>query len=175
MSRGIVPRGRNGQKRLLELGGGRGYLQQAAAEIGWITTGLELSAHGVREAVQQDLRVLPSTLEHFSRAYLPRPAYFDVVALFDFIEHVDDPGVVLRTVARLLTPDGVAILRTPIIRGTPRLHLVDHIWHFTRRTIRLWLEREGFAVEREAFSGTFESIDGRRRLGNWTVFARRRV
>lgn len=64
MDKGILPYDKNKiPRKFLEIGGGRGYLQRAAAEEGWYTIGLEISLHGIKEAINRGLMVLPVVLD----------------------------------------------------------------------------------------------------------------
>ena len=173
LAMGIEPIDKNGEpNRLLEIGGGRGYLQRAAEEAGWKTTGLEISSHGLAGSLKNDIRVLPMQLEELLKI-LPYERYFNVVAFFDFLEHIPDPGLVLRTVAKMLEVDGWAIVRIPADGDDPRLHLVDHIWHFTETSIFKMFEKEQFRVAKIFPSGTFVEPKSGHKIDNLTVFAQK--
>lgn len=174
MRRGILPRGGNQQPRkFLEIGGGRGYLQRAAAEEGWNTVGLEISPHGIKEAISRGLMVLPIILDELCNRYVPYSRFFDIAVFFDFLEHVTDPSRVLRMVHTVLKDDGCIILRVPCIGEDecPRYHLVDHIWHFSERTLMMLLCREGFTVVDQHPSGRFPGDRGQ--VQNVTFFAKK--
>jgi len=160
----------NEQKRLLEIGGGRGYLQRAASELGWNTVGIEISEHGIKAATDKGLVVLPVTLDEFCNKFVPHHNYFDVVVFFDFLEHVVNPGEVLRMIKHILKKSGHIILRVPCTEDYPRIHLIDHIWYFSEKTILDLLAKEGFQVIDKHASGTFRSTDGEE-LQNITLFA----
>lgn len=170
---GILPTDKAGESNtLLEIGGGRGYLQRAAEEAGWKTTGLEISSHGLAGSIKNDIRVLPVPLEELLKI-LPYERYFDVVAFFDFLEHIPDPGLVLRTVRKMLADDGWAIVRIPADGDDPQLHHVDHIWHFTEASIYKMFEKEDFRVAKIWPSGTFVEPKSGHKIENLTVFAQR--
>lgn len=164
----------NEKRWLLEIGGGRGYLQQAAAERGWNTIGLEISPHGIKAAITKGLLVLPLTLDELCDKYIPYIRYFDVVVFFDFLEHVTDPGQVLRLARYILKDDGMIILRIPKTppEGYPKLHLIDHIWHFSESTLEAFLRKEGFKITDSHESGIFRAPSGDV-IENITVFARK--
>lgn len=174
IGRGITPRAPDGkQRRLLEIGGGRGYLQLAAQNKGWDTIGVEISPHGIKSAIANGFVVLPIPLDQLCEQYLPHINYFDLVVFFDFIEHVTDPGLVLRMIRFTLKDEGHIILRVPNTQGTPKLHLIDHICHFSPETLTLLLEREGFDVVESHHSGVFLAPSGDR-IDNLTVTAQKR-
>lgn len=158
---GIVPNTPSGKGRvLLEIGGGSGYLQQAAGAVGWSTLGLEISPHGIKAAIENGLNMLPVTLDEFCGKFIPYRGYFDAVAFFDFLEHVTDPGQTLRMVRYIMKADGDVLLRVPVTADMPSLHLIDHIFYFTRATIRSLLQKEGFVVKDVHESGVFRSPSG---------------
>lgn len=172
--RGLDPIDSEGRPRkLLEIGGGRGYLQAAAADCGWSTLGLEISTYGIRESIHRALPVLPIVLDELCAKYIPYVKFFDLVVLFDFLEHVTDPGRVLRMVHSILKDDGTIILRVPCINDDecPAFHLIDHIWHFSKETMEALLGREGFVVTELALTGRFPGPDGQ--VQNVTLFARK--
>lgn len=174
LKRGITSKNENGkQRRLLEIGGGRGYLQLAAQEQGWDTLGVEISPHGIKSAISKGFIVLPIPLDQLCEKYLPHVNYFDLVVFFDFLEHVTDPGLVLRMIHFTLKDDGHIILRVPSTRQVPKLHLIDHICHFTPETLQLLLEREGFSIVETHHSGVFLAPSGDQ-IDNLTVTARKR-
>lgn len=135
--------------RLLDIGTAAGAFLKAAADDGWEAVGLEpnawLAAWG-REHFGVDIRV--GSIDAVPLA----PATFDVVTLWDVIEHTPDPMHVLRTTRSLLTPRGLLVVNYPDIgswiaramgRRWPFLSSV-HLYYFTRRTMREALRRAGF-------------------------------
>jgi SAM-dependent methyltransferase len=94
--------------------------------------------------------VVQGTLE---TAHLPA-SYFDVVTMWDVIEHLTDPCKALRDAHRLLTPHGLLVIHTIDIESLfarlmgPRWPwlMEMHIYYFSRRTLRAMLEECGFVV-----------------------------
>jgi SAM-dependent methyltransferase len=88
------------------------------------------------------------------------PRSFDLVALFDVVEHFDDPGASLRRIRELLDVDGRLILVTPdagswsarLLRSRWPHLLAEHLVCFSRPALRALLEESGFAVERMVFA-----------------------
>jgi SAM-dependent methyltransferase len=172
-SLGLSPLEETGEpRRLLEVGGGRGYLQRAADRAGWHTMGVEISPHGIKEAIKNGSLVFPIPLDELSLKYVPYQGYFDVVVFYDFLEHVDDPARVLRTIGALLKNTGSIVFRVPETVGCPRLHLIDHIWHFEPQALDMLLYKEGFTVWHAHYSGTFKAANGLS-MENMTIYARK--
>jgi SAM-dependent methyltransferase len=170
---GILPRDGDGEtRRFLEIGGGCGYLQQAASAKGWATVGLEISRYAIQEAIAKGLFVLPVSFEAFARRFIPYQGYFDLVALFDFLEHVTDPALTLRAVRNVLKVGGYAIFRVPVTDECPKLHLIDHIWHFSTETLVQLLAQERFVLEHSHPSGLFQAPSGDK-IANVTIYAKK--
>lgn len=140
--------------RLLDFGCGIGAFLRGLHERGLRFTAVNLAAPAV-----EFLRHAWGMPAHAGT--LPHPelagATFDVVTLFDVLEHVHQPLAVLRAVHELLAPGGVVVLAVPNIDSLPfrwfgarwpGLDLPRHLTHFTPRTLRMILDRADFRVQR---------------------------
>jgi SAM-dependent methyltransferase len=77
---------------------------------GWSVSGVEISAHAVEIARSQfDLDVTEGTIE--DGAF--QTATFDVVTLWDVLEHLEHPKDTLKEIRRILKPDGLLVFRIP--------------------------------------------------------------
>jgi SAM-dependent methyltransferase len=84
---------------------------------------------------------------------------FDVAWIFDIVEHLDAPRLLLRGISPKLRPDGLLLLyiglrpRNPLVRALFRSRGVVpwepqvHYYQFTLETARYLVERAGFRVE----------------------------
>ena len=98
--------------RVLDLGCGGGFLANALAEQGFQVVGLDRSPEALAVARRHDStgRV---DYQCGDAGQLPFPAQsFDAVALMDFLEHVEDPALILREVSRVLKPGGLWLFHT---------------------------------------------------------------
>jgi 2-polyprenyl-3-methyl-5-hydroxy-6-metoxy-1,4-benzoquinol methylase len=148
--RGSLPRA--GARRLLDFGcGSGGYLKRMAA-LGWRVTGLDVAEHAVGVARDElGCDALAGSLPHPDLA----PASFDVVTMWQSLEHVHDPLAILREVLRALVPGGTAVVAVPNFESVSSrlfgehwvgLDLPRHLTHFTRDTLREMLRAAGFRV-----------------------------
>ena len=150
--------GRRG--RLLDVGCGLGYFVKRAASVaGWDAYGYEISPQAVAYArgTLGLANVFCGKVEasHFA------PGSFEVITLWDVIEHIPDPDPLLSYLCSLLTEDGLLCMHTPNavvqlpkarlkrwIRGMkPGLHYLearDHINIYKVSTLRRVLMRNGF-------------------------------
>ena len=95
---------------LLDVGCATGLFLKAIRQKGWLVAGVEPSAYASNYAWQQfGLDVRHGTLEE---ANFPSQL-FDVVTMWDVLEHVFDPKQTLHEIARILKPKGVLALSLP--------------------------------------------------------------
>jgi SAM-dependent methyltransferase len=149
---GHIERESGGQRgRLLDVGTAAGGFLAAATARGWQAEGCEpnrwLAAWGSR---QYGVRICSGSV--FDQPY--EPASFDVVTLWDVIEHTTDPRAMLEHCRTLLKPGGILVVNYPdigswIARGLGRrwLFLTSvHLHYFTRSTMTRLLESCEFRV-----------------------------
>ncbi len=98
-----------------------------------------------------------------------QPASFDLITLWDVIEHVPNPQAVLQKIRELLAPHGKLLLETQNVASRwarllgPRWHHYkhhEHLYHFSPATITRLLGDCGFAVQRigSAYAGKYVSF-----------------
>ena len=144
-------RGRSQPGSVLEIGCGPGLMLQAFHRRGWSALGIERN-----EAVAQTARRSPG-LEIVTAPVedLPAGRRFDLIIMFQVLEHIGEPVPLLRECARRLAPGGRLITCVPNFSswqsqfaGPGWLHLdvPRHLIHFTPRTLAATLERSGLAL-----------------------------
>src|SRR2546428_9581461 len=150
--------GRKG--RLLDLGCALGDFLLEAKAAGWDVAGVEISTFAAQRARARGLRVTAGRLEELD---LPA-ASFDVITLYDAIEHLTDPVATLAAVHRLLVPGGLLHLVTPSVGGVQARLLGrhwyhykpgEHLFYFTPDTLRRAVERAGLGWRGWARSASY--------------------
>lgn len=138
--------------KLLDVGSAAGFFVSEAVRRGWEAQGVDISAEMVRWGVEHlavDLK--RETLETLDT----ESGSFDVVTMWDYIEHAIDPERELSLARKLLRPHGVLALSTgdaaslaARLSGS-RWHLLTprhHNYFFTEKSLRVLLERLGFVT-----------------------------
>ena len=137
------------RRRVLDLGCGYGGMLECLAPHGDVV-GVDLTPESL---VHLRDRGFAGAVAGSAYA-LPFPdATFDLVALFDTLEHCDDDDAVARECARCLRPGGLAIVTGP---AYPFLYaqndrVAHHCRRYTRRTLRAVLEGAGLEVFRATY------------------------
>lgn len=143
--------------KLLDVGCSTGVFLAGMRDQGaWEPHGVEVSAE-VAEIARREhaLDVFAGTLEE--AAFPDRQ--FDVVTMWDVLEHLHDPAASLAEIHRILKEDGILVVRVPNLaswdaqwfgRFWAGLDAPRHLYIFTPRTLAQILERAGFSVVDES-------------------------
>lgn len=137
----------NGRK-LLDVGCYTGIFVDVALKHGWNAMGVEPSHWASAFAQQQGLPVIEGTLATANIT----DASQDVVTLWDVIEHLPDPLVELREVARVVKPDGWTVVHTmdidslaaKVMHGRWPWLMKMHLIYFSQQTMSDMLRKVGF-------------------------------
>jgi 2-polyprenyl-3-methyl-5-hydroxy-6-metoxy-1,4-benzoquinol methylase len=136
--------------RLLDIGAGDGTFISAAADAGWQCTGID-----------------PAPNENFSykrvgvgtagllQTYdaLAETDHFDVITMWDVIEHVERPADILSSAAKLLSDEGAIVIETGNYQSVDRIdggknwwcYQADHRWYFSPATLVPLLNATGLS------------------------------
>jgi 2-polyprenyl-3-methyl-5-hydroxy-6-metoxy-1,4-benzoquinol methylase len=139
--------------RVLDVGCAAGFFLSVMQGEGWDVTGLEPSdsirTHAQRLIGEDNVRAgLLGTVEL-------EPASFDLITMWDVIEHIPDAARALREVRRLLAPGGKLLIETQNIDSRAAKVLgkrwqhykhAEHIYHFNPKTISRLLGEAGFEI-----------------------------
>lgn len=137
-------------RSLLDVGAYIGVFVEVARKAGWDAIGVEPSEWATQEAQKQGLPVYQGTQD----APDIQGKLFDVVTMWDVIEHVDDPNGEIAKAYTLLKPDGWLVLHTmdvdsltAKVMGSRWPWFMDmHLYYFSQRTMADMLRRNGFDV-----------------------------
>lgn len=135
--------------KILDVGCAAGFFLAAAKEKGWECRGVEPSKWlGEWGSKKFGIKIDQGVLEEQN---YPAKS-FDVVTLWDVLEHVPDPSKTLAECKRVLKDDGILVLNYPNIGSSLAkiagkrwwFLLSVHLTYFVPETIKKMLERQGF-------------------------------
>lgn len=98
--------------RVLDVGCGDGQFLDIARQAGWETHGLELSPVSSQAALERGHQVSCGSV---TEPLDPDPGQFDLITVWDLLEHLAEPGRALSLLSRQLKPGGVLVLVTPMM------------------------------------------------------------
>jgi SAM-dependent methyltransferase len=138
-------------------------------EIGCGTGGnLEmLLGHGNVSALEMDATALRIATERLAGRVVPRqgscpddipfePGSFDLVCMFDVLEHIADDGATLAAVRGLLAPGGRALVSVPAMPWlwSPHDEFLHHQRRYTRASLRAVATGAGLEPQRVTYFNT---------------------
>ena len=139
--------------RLLDVGCAAGFFLDEAQRLGWQVQGLDVSAFAAQYARERfgcDVRQGSLLDQDYA------PESFDLISMWDVIEHVPDPKAYIQHSARLLRAGGLITLATPDVDSIPaRLTgrrwvgyklSEEHVYYFSIKTLSRMLDESGFEI-----------------------------
>lgn len=151
--------------RMLEIGCASGSFLHHMAGLGWDVEGIEFSPAAAAAARTLGYPVWAGRLEEAADPSKP----FDLIVGWMVLEHLHDPLLALCRLHAWAGPDARLVLSVPdagcvglrLFGAAWRaLHLPNHLFHYTPRTLALLLDRAGWRIEK---------VMGQRVLNNWVV------
>jgi len=150
--------------KLLDVGCAFGFFMDTARRNGWDTSGIEISHVASEHALKLGLNVTEGNIDIME---LPDEKY-DLITLWDVVEHLIKPKEVLIKLCQRLDKGGILVLTTLDIDSFPA-RLTDgkwigfkspqeHLWYFSRTTISKLLVESGFRVKKAFYAGKHVSL-----------------
>jgi len=148
--------------RILDIGCAFGYFLKCCDEMGYETYGVDISDYAITRARKETMASL-----HVFDANKGLPFFqdnwFDLVTMFDVIEHLRTPDAVLNEAHRVLKASGALVVTTPNLDAVERLFKkimgMENTWHgfkdethlrvFSAQSLKLLVEQKGFYAEVE--------------------------
>lgn len=137
--------------RALDIGCGPGYFLKIAQNSGWEVYGVDLSWEAVKKA-----RQLLKTQLIYNKSTQKvnfKNNFFDLITVFQTIEHLPIPRDFLEEVRRILKPRGLVLINTPDTDGWQAKLMSkhwfsyrhpDHFWFFNEKSLCRLLKSSGF-------------------------------
>jgi SAM-dependent methyltransferase len=138
---------------LLDIGCGNGFVLSLALQRRWRSVrGVEPSDDAIARAPANVRGLIVNDMIHEG---LFEPASFDAITLFQVLDHMPDPGALLRECWRILRPGGVILAfnhnveahSARLLRERSPIIDVEHTYLFSPTTMTSLFQNAGFAVE----------------------------
>lgn len=140
--------------KFLDIGCSYGICVKAAKDGGFDSYGIEPANSAATYAKKElHLNVFHGTLE---KANIKNNTY-DVITLFDVLEHIPDLDTFLKEVHRILKPGGLLVVQSPNVDSFAyrvlKVHwnwllIPHHLWHFSYASLSNVLYKHGFSVKK---------------------------
>ena len=147
---------RAGSPRVLDVGCGTGFLLEQLAGRGFSGIGVDLSPESVEHANRRlgEIGASDRLTAVVGSAYEPPHGPYDLIALTDVLEHLEDPRACLAALRAQLAPEGLLVISTPNRRSLPgaRRWLAEHGVKGIRLNLapvdewQTWTDLEGHAA-----------------------------
>lgn len=148
---------------LLDIGCATGVFMELAARY-WQVYGIEISPYASRIAQEKRLKVFNGKLQDSPYTKMK----FNVVTLWDTIEHLTNPLETVQLLGKMIKPKGIIALTTGDVNSLAakisgrHWHLYNipqHLSYFDRKTITNLLSKGGFAVREICYPGVNFTLD----------------
>ena len=136
---------------LLDIGAATGFFMDIARSRGWDTKGTEIAKYATLIAKKKGLEVICSDI---TKANFPAES-FDVITLWDVLEHLASPQKEVKKVVKFLKPGGIVFINTPDMDSLlgrvlkTRWHMMgppEHLHYFNKNNIKIFLKDNGLSI-----------------------------
>lgn len=129
---------------ILEIGGGTGFIAEELIKQGFDVAMGDIHWNGLNFAKSRGIK----TLYQFDLFHPPFQEEFDVVCLFDVLEHLEDDFLALKCIEKMLKPKGKVILTVPAHQWLWCQDDVTagHRRRYTRKSLKNLFLKAGFEI-----------------------------
>lgn len=136
---------------LFDLGAGWGHFMLTGKMLGYDVYGIEIAEQPYLYS-KNDLK-LP--VDHIDFFEMKEDKKFDIITMWDVLEHIDKADDVIAKCARLTADNGYIVIQVPQIdsyfakkhKDNWKMMGLDHVNYFGKKTITQLLAKHGYKVE----------------------------
>jgi SAM-dependent methyltransferase len=152
----LVKKSFGSKGRWLDIGCSAGFVVKAASLSGFEAFGIDVEPWGINYGSTE------LGLSNLSVGLLENQAYpnefFDVISLYDVIEHVPDLNVLTKELKRILAPNGVIDIVTPDIghirvtkplSNWKEIKPSEHLYYFDKDTLNKLFNNHGLSITKK--------------------------
>jgi len=111
--------------KVLDVGCSTGFFLEAAKKKGWYCEGLELNPSAANFGKKRGLRIYEKDLSKFKSKIK-----YDIITLFDVLEHLTDPKKIIIQAKKLLKKKGLLYVYVPNWNCASRILMTEKNCHF---------------------------------------------
>ena len=146
----------------LDIGCAAGYCLEIMNDKGWQSEGLELDQEMCIDLNKAGQKVHHTAIEEFKS-----DVKYQVITLFDVIEHITALDIAFKQLSNLVAADGVIIMVTPNYNSLQRKLFgkkwfqykpIEHIQYFTKQTLEVFAKRNGLEVVHHTSCGQYADV-----------------
>lgn len=151
--------------RVLDLGCATGFFLEILKNKGWDVYGIDISEFAVKAAREKFRgKILNNVIENSN---FPEN-YFNLITMWDYLEHVTNPKRAIAICKKILKPKGFLILTTPdlsslIAKMTGERWMgykdKEHLFYFSKQALKDLLLQQGFIIRKMQYVGKYISVD----------------
>lgn len=135
-------------KKIIDIGSGRGEMLDVLAEVGLIPTGIEASASSVELGRAAGRKMIQGYIGDVNQI---DGGKFDAFISLNYLEHLPEPGKIIRNIYQKTTDDAVGYVTVPNLEYLLKTRcfyefVADHLSYFTKSTLTQAFEANGFDV-----------------------------
>ena len=136
---------------LFDLGAGWGHFMLTGQMLGYDVYGIEISEQPYLYS-KNDLKLPVDHIDFFD---MKEDKKFDIVTMWDVLEHIDKADDVIAKCARITAKDGYIVIQVPQIdsyfakkhKDNWKMMGLDHVNYFGKKTITQLLKKHGYEVK----------------------------
>ena len=133
---------------ILDIGCSSGFFLSIASQRGYIPTGVEPNKQEASFAVKNGINVVGNTISDLSNHQK-----FDVITLWDVLEHIDSPSEYIHNLKSYLNPGGLIFVQVPtcdslaarVMREKSNMFDgIEHLTLFSRKSLNICFANSSF-------------------------------
>lgn len=131
-------------EEILEVGAGTGNVSRSLQKAGYTISVGEMHLNGLRYAKRYGIE----NCYQFDLFDPPFSEHFDVIGLFDVLEHLQEDVLAMKRIHSMLKPDGRVILTVPAHQWLWNRDdaVAAHKRRYTAKSLKIVMEKSGFKV-----------------------------
>lgn len=144
-------------RNIIDVGAATGYFLDLARRSGWKTNGVEISVYAAKIVGEKGHKIFLGSLEKLNIA-----EKYDVVTMWDVLEHLVSPKEYLKSIYNILNSEGLLVINTvdrssfwAKILGKRWQAIVppEHLFYYSPKSLSKLLEQTGFKIIKQAKIG----------------------